>query len=532
MRGFSAVATAHVACSQRSLPLSACFQRLLPLALGYGTPFIPCARVSVASFWQEHPKVGAMAAQLIDHLQAVGAFLTELQGQAAFPGASAMQRSVFESKLPGCILPLDQAPLVVEAAKRVPFAPADMEAVMRAISGAAVTQGPEAFSRTALQDYTQFVHYGTRAFWEAERSMEAVADLLCSLGLRHPTEPTVQLATAVYLIGAQGAAGALALSSESALYTFRAIKRAIKVRGSKSPCQHVFSLPPSPASLARSHQELYAAVFSSAEPVPCPICPHELQQVAARIPMRMTRKPSMPVLQFESTGVQQMAQFAQGLFQQMESMRAQQDRILHCMGGPASNAAGPFQLQPPALPMLPCSTPPRSPASSARCLLPPPPPLPQPVAAAGSAQLVPSEDSAEEGAEFDECNVLEASEKVAAALAARAAGGARKRPAAAAATLGAEPPLKRPAATGVALASASKSPGKVCKRPAAKVNPVTKVNDKRVAFFDNERSRSQILCRSPSGSFAIKYSDQKEEKRAIEKAKEWVKKAIRLASRS
>ena len=58
------------------------------------------------------------------------------------------------------------------------------------------------------------------------------------------------------------------------------------------------------------------------------------------------------------------------------------------------------------------------------------------------------------------------------------------------------------------------------------------MNDKRVAFLDNERTCCQILGRSPNGSFAIKYSNPKEEKRAIEKAKEWVKKAVRVAAQS
>ena len=127
------------------------------------------------------------------------------------------------------------------------------------------------------------------------------------------------------------------------------------------------------------------------------------------------------------------------------------------------------------------------------------------------------EGSGEEAFEVQRCSVVEASSKIAAAMAARAAGveveAARKRPAAAPE---AEAVRKRPAA---AVAS-------VCKRPSAKQD------DKRVAFFDNERSRSQILCRGPEGSFAIKYKNALEEKQAIEKAKLWVKKVIRLAADS
>ena len=88
-----------------------------------------------------------------------------------------------------------------------------------------------------------------------------------------------------------------------------------------------------------------------------------------------------------------------------------------------------------------------------------------------------------------------------------------KRPAAAAAV----PVCKRPAAAEL-----------VCKRPAAK----SKV-DKRVAWFSHERSRSQVLVRrAGGGSFVIKYTNAKEEKRAIEKAKAWVQKEVRAAAES
>ena len=63
----------------------------------------------------------------------------------------------------------------------------------------------------------------------------------------------------------------------------------------------------------------------------------------------------------------------------------------------------------------------------------------------------------------------------------------------------------------------------VCKRPAAKVSG---------ASFANERSRSQILCRSLNGSFAIKCANEKEEKRASQKANAWLEKENRNVGES
>ena len=88
-----------------------------------------------------------------------------------------------------------------------------MEGVLRAITAAAASPGNTA--RKSLQDFTNCVAYGTTSFWKAEQSMEAVASLLARLGLRNPSEPTVQMATAVYLIAVHGVAGALALSCDS-----------------------------------------------------------------------------------------------------------------------------------------------------------------------------------------------------------------------------------------------------------------------------------------------------------------------------
>ena len=128
---------------------------------------------------------GAMAAELVHHLQAVGAFLANLKDQAAFTEASALQRSAIEAKLPGCQLGVEDAAAVIEAVKAVPFAPADMHAVMRAISCAASSSKGD-FRRASLQDYTKCVHYGTAAFWAGEQSMEALATLLVGARASQP----------------------------------------------------------------------------------------------------------------------------------------------------------------------------------------------------------------------------------------------------------------------------------------------------------------------------------------------------------
>ena len=174
------------------------------------------------------------------------------------------------------------------------------------------------------------------------------------------------------------------------------------------------------------------------------------------------------------------------------------------MGAPASSQPGPLQLQ---LPSPKAS----SPASAALCLLPPLPPdakqQAETVVKVEEAEARKANDAASPGcsgresAERETCSVVEASAKVSAALAARTATGVLKRPATATGAAQAEPACKV-----------------VCKRPAAK---------EMKACFGNERSRSQIRCRGPNGSFAIKYANVQAEKRAIQTANEWVKKESR-----
>ena len=137
-------------------------------------------------------------------------------------------------------------------------------------SSSALSAGKGGVGRASLQDYTKCVHYGTATFWAGELSTEALATLLVGLGLRNPTEPTMQLATAVYLINSQGLAGALALSNDSAMYTYRAVKKTFKHKCKGAPLQYLQSLPASPAAFKSSHSSMYDTMFATEYPVPCP----------------------------------------------------------------------------------------------------------------------------------------------------------------------------------------------------------------------------------------------------------------------
>ena len=273
-------------------------------------------------------------------MSGVARFLESLRGQKTFVEASALQRASVENKLSNMKLDIDEARLVVEAASKVAWHTSDLDAVLQAITACASgSAGEGAACRTQLQNFANCFNYGTAAFWKAEITMDSVVTLLYVLGCRNPTEPTVQSATAMLLLGAQGLHATLAMSSETALITFRGMKKAMKAKVKGPPATWIGILPANPCDYRAQFPNMYGAVYSeSSGPVKCPFAASDMEMAIAHVPCRSSRRKE----RVELTRVPSIEQFslvAQQLMQQFASMPVSRHATLDMMKPVGSSGA-------------------------------------------------------------------------------------------------------------------------------------------------------------------------------------------------
>ena len=282
-----------------------------------------------------------MAQPLVEHLAAVKSYLTSLQKSKSLSNASSVQKAAFENKLKAAPLSLSDASAVTEAAKAVPWAGNDLENVIEIIANC-VGAAPASvgYTRSKLQDFENLTHYGTDKVWSTMRSdpanaMDALSDHLCALGLRNPSEPTMQKATAVFLLATEGKIKTLTLPQGHLNTILKALKKVVKARGKGEPHVYIEKLPASPVDYQTQFPVMFAAIFASARPVSCPFASDDVSTVASNIPMRSTKKVTAPTLDMGLGN--SMATVAQNMFAQMAAMQEQQHRMLEMMTGASSS---------------------------------------------------------------------------------------------------------------------------------------------------------------------------------------------------
>ena len=99
------------------------------------------------------------------------------------------------------------------ALRTVPWCDPDRKSLLSCVAEVAAS-GPA--GRRDLQDFKDFTNHVPQALWEAMKSDRAIAiEKLIShalaVGLRNPTEPSVQLMTSILLLCTEGEAGARSL---------------------------------------------------------------------------------------------------------------------------------------------------------------------------------------------------------------------------------------------------------------------------------------------------------------------------------
>jgi hypothetical protein len=285
--------------------------------------------------------------QVLDRLVAVQTFLgssTKL-GVAAFQSAKIAQHKALLALIRETPLCLATATATNKAFDQelwtedelILLTTAVMNRVTTSTIALPITQG----LRRGLQNYTAVANYFTEQQWVALRNaqvsdgakMQMVVDHLVAMGLRCPTENTVQAATCLYLLVADPEK-ARTMHSSMKLFTFQAMKGKLKkqaLQAIPSDAEYIMHLPMDPADCKATYPAVWAAAFKVEEcPIMCPISAVDLSHGALSIPMRVTRHVDaarMPV-QVELPLSQATQQMATNMMMQMQNMQKVQDMTL------------------------------------------------------------------------------------------------------------------------------------------------------------------------------------------------------------
>ena len=257
---------------------------------------------------------------VLEDLAAARRLLASLRDSPSLGTASAAQARALVAKLgAGVACSTGEVAELVAAAQSVHWASAEhLRAVESAAVAVATTLAAGRSHRRPMQNFESLPSYGTRAMWDRMLAgdRDALLQHAARLGLRCPSEPTMQRLAAVSLIASEGPEKAMATSTAVRQAYFRSLKRAFKAYATGEPTVYVVSLPDSPRLLRSLHRELYDAVYAAEGPVECPFAADCIHGVSV---FKMRGAAAAPPPAY-SEGAQQMGCWAQALMQGFQMM--------------------------------------------------------------------------------------------------------------------------------------------------------------------------------------------------------------------
>jgi hypothetical protein len=231
---------------------------------------------------------------LLLHVEAARKVLESMRTSRCYGEASVGQASRLEADiLRTNLLPTDAARLL-DAIGKVPWSSEeDLERLHTAISTASTSQQASRNTfRVPNQNYETLFRYYTAAHWNAsqefsEEARFAFVKLAVALGMRNPTEKSVQVLTAIVLIIELGIDKAKQLSPNMLNDRLKHIKKVVKQIGKIRPSEYIETLPASPSLFQERHPQMYAAAYGDEMPTTCPIHCSDIEAVARTIPLRV-----------------------------------------------------------------------------------------------------------------------------------------------------------------------------------------------------------------------------------------------------
>ena len=275
---------------------------------------------------------------------------------AAFREAEKAQAAALVAKLRKSDVTVQTAAHLVKTIKIGPWSPETLHELLEVVASA--TTAPTCSNGNGTQDFTNVADYLTAKVWEllkGNSTIKTKLDHFCwflvALGLRNPSERSMQSITAFFHLAVQGFEVCMGMSASSKLIAMRDMKRLIKTfaKTRKQVGKMTATYPPSPRDWKRMEPELYHTVYGVDEPVNSLLSHVEMTQITngwclrssnAQLQSSPARSRSSFELQLSPTisttrkddGNMQMSgpwEFAFKMLQQMQETQAKTLEALH-----------------------------------------------------------------------------------------------------------------------------------------------------------------------------------------------------------
>ena len=313
-------------------------------------------------------KTNVAAMALLIKLQSIGSLLEAFKGKATLAKISGAEAAKVASLLRSqSVADWCEVTAAIVAAK---FVKSDEDALLDIVAETmvspsdSVTASEEKVSRTATQQYENWMHHVPACVWESLRggNMEMLLVHLCKLGLRSPSEATLQTMSLAILHQTEGyerTSNMPVAARLQFLHTVRTSFKRLAKQLPQAPC-YVKVLPRNPDDLRVQFPAVHGVAFANgSEAVVNPIAEMEMFTLQATSRMRTVRVPSnvqtlaLPGMASHHSLPHEVMAFGQALAVQMQNLSAQVSQMTSVQ-------------QSRSLPPLPIRSP--------RFALPPPPP--------------------------------------------------------------------------------------------------------------------------------------------------------------
>ena len=259
---------------------------------------------------------------LVEHVQAIKTLLAAVIGTPSYQKTLESQANALSNAFESSTFSLLDAAAIAEELKALPQQQ-QIELTAKLMDRVGSPAKPASAGRLALQDFTNFCHYLTESTWAKLQSdelphgkLEILLLAAVRVGLRNPSETSVQHLCAMHLLMSEGKSKSMQLTPAVKLECARNLKakfKSILARMTPAlPTDYVLRLPVSVVEFAETHAVWHTFAFKDEPPVPTRIQVAELHEVMCSVPMRASRSDS------KSSAVQMHS--AQQLQQQQQQM--------------------------------------------------------------------------------------------------------------------------------------------------------------------------------------------------------------------
>lgn len=235
-------------------------------------------------------------AAVLEQLPAVATLLQSVKHAPCFGQIAVAQRISLEQLIGLQKLEVSEAAAIIKQLQAMPWDQNDLNALLESVARASAT-AVSTSPASKLQNFEPFDDYFTEQHWALFRDsaatdtkMHTLLQHLSMLGLRFPTESTVQRVVAFYLAITEGFAKAADLSPQVKLDTVRFFKKKIKEYGKEPPKATVSALPVDARTFARMYPSVASTVFGDAAACKSKLDASSMHALVQSVPMRSTHK--------------------------------------------------------------------------------------------------------------------------------------------------------------------------------------------------------------------------------------------------